>query len=210
MPENTAHATELASQYLSQVTGDLEHNIKEQDRITAELAVLQDQLVTLQQNHTVLVNMRQALGVPAEDRKPADAESAEAATVPSPRKKTASATANAPATGRRRPAKRAAARPSEAGKQAGKPAGPTLVELIHQQVVEQSEPRSAAEIAEAVRTAHTDRTIDTKVVRTTLENLVARSRVHRSKQGSSVFYTAADAPEQEAAATDEAQAESAG
>ncbi|MFF4895925.1 hypothetical protein [Streptomyces sp. NPDC001068] len=206
MPENTAHATELASQYLSQVTGDLEHNIKEQDRITAELAVLQDQLVTLQQNHTVLVNMRQALGVPDAPRQPADAESAEAATVPSPRKKTASATANAPATGRRRPAKKAAARPSEAGK----PAGPTLVELIHQQVVEQSEPRSAAEIAEAVRSAHTDRTIDTKVVRTTLENLVARSRVHRSKQGSSVFYTAADAPEQEAAATDEAQAESAG
>ncbi|UIX35698.1 hypothetical protein [Streptomyces sp. GQFP] len=32
-------------------------------------------------------------------------------------------------------------------------------------------------------------------MRTTLEGLVAKSHAHRTKQGSSVFYTAAAAPE---------------
>ncbi|MEU9456528.1 hypothetical protein [Streptomyces sp. NPDC048277] len=185
MPESTAHATELASQYISQVTSDLERNVKEQERITAELAGLQEQLATLQQDHTVLVTMQQALGVPAATPEPPSTSSA---AVPSPRKKTASAS------GTRRPAKKASAPQPEDKKTAG-PTGPTLVDLIHQHVADQSKPRSAAEIAEALRRAHTERTIDTKVVRTTLENLVAKSRLHRTKQGSAVFYTATAAPE---------------
>ncbi|MFD0392471.1 hypothetical protein ACFQ3Z_05325 [Streptomyces nogalater] len=36
-------------------------------------------------------------------------------------------------------------------------------------------------------------------MRTTLENLVARNGAHRSKQGSSVFYTVAAEPEPETA-----------
>jgi len=51
------------------------------------------------------------------------------------------------------------------------------------------------QITTALTQAHPDRTIKTTVVRTTLENLVAKSRVHRTKQGSSVFYTAAATPE---------------
>jgi len=43
----------------------------------------------------------------------------------------------------------------------------------------------------ALTQAHPDRTIKTTVVRTTVEGLVARSHAHRTKQGSSVFYTAA-------------------
>ncbi|MEU9348000.1 hypothetical protein AB0D74_43075 [Streptomyces sp. NPDC048278] len=183
MPENTTHTTELASQYISQVTGDLERNAKEQERITAELTSLQEQLATLQQDHAVLVNMQQALGVPGAP--PASAR-AENAVVPSPRKKPEPA-----ASGTRRPAKKATAQPP-AGK---KTAEPTLVELIRQHVVEQSEPRSAAEIAQVLRQVHTERNIGTKVVRTTLENLVAKSLIHRTKQGSSVFYTTSGAPE---------------
>jgi hypothetical protein len=38
---------------------------------------------------------------------------------------------------------------------------------------------------------------------------VAKGRVHRTKQGSSVFYTAAGAPQQEAAPTGEPQPETA-
>nr|WP_163017147.1 hypothetical protein [Streptomyces chartreusis] len=48
---------------MAQVTGVPEHNVKEQERIGAELTSLQEQLADLQHNHTVLVNMRQALGI---------------------------------------------------------------------------------------------------------------------------------------------------
>jgi hypothetical protein len=37
--------------------------------------------------------------------------------------------------------------------------------------------------------------VQTNVVRTTLEGLVAKSNAQRVKQGSSVYYTAPDAPE---------------
>ncbi|MFI1487980.1 hypothetical protein [Streptomyces sp. NPDC020747] len=47
----------------------------------------------------------------------------------------------------------------------------------------------------ALPQAHPDRTIKTTVVRTTVEGLVARSHAHRTKQGSSVFYTATTAPQ---------------
>lgn len=58
MPETTTPATELTSQYAAQVTGDLERNVKEQERITADIASLQQQLAALQHDHTVLVNTR--------------------------------------------------------------------------------------------------------------------------------------------------------
>ncbi len=63
MPESTTVATELTSQYITQVVGDLESNLKEQERIGADIAALQQQLTALQQDHSVLVNIQQALGV---------------------------------------------------------------------------------------------------------------------------------------------------
>ncbi|MFD8725613.1 hypothetical protein ACFV2H_48680 [Streptomyces sp. NPDC059629] len=200
MPESTVHTTELTSQYISQVANDLDRNVKEQERVTEELAALQEQLATLKRDHTVLVNMQQALGAPTTAPEPSHTDSA---VVPSPRKKPALASSA------RQPAKKAPAQGPRGKKTAGKSAQPKLVDLIHQYVAKQREPRSAVEIAEALRQAHTERTIDTKVVRTTLENLVAKSRVHRTKQGSSVFYTAANAPGQEAASTDKSQPETA-
>ncbi|MGW1878765.1 BlaI/MecI/CopY family transcriptional regulator [Streptomyces sp. NPDC001975] len=197
MPESTTsttHSTELTSQYISQVTSDLDRNVKEQERLKEELAALQAQLTTLQQDHTVLVSVRQALGVPVSSPEPADTEGA---VVPSPRKTTARATAAG------RETRKATTRGHQDQKTPATTAQPTLVELIHQHLTEQKEPRSAAEIAEALRQAHTERTIDTKVVRTTLENLVAKSRVDRTKQGHSVLYTAADTQEQTAAPQNE-------
>jgi hypothetical protein len=70
-------------------------------------------------------------------------------------------------------------------------AKPTLVELIRGHLEKQNEPRSAAEITTALTQAHPDRSVKTTVVRTTLEGLVAKSHAHRTKQGSSVFYTTA-------------------
>ncbi|WP_419668792.1 hypothetical protein [Streptomyces sp. 2-1] len=87
--------------------------------------------------------------------------------------------------------KKPAAEASSA-KAAGKP---SLVDLIRNHLKQQNEPRSAAEISSALTQAHPDRTIKTTVVRTTVEGLVAKSHAHRTKQGSSVFYTAATAPQ---------------
>ncbi|MEU9245298.1 BlaI/MecI/CopY family transcriptional regulator [Streptomyces sp. NPDC048385] len=198
MPESATHSTELTSQYISQVTSDLDRNIKEQERVKEELDALQTQLTTLQQDHTVLVSVRQALGVPVPSPEPADTE---AAVVPSPRKKTARASAAG------RQTKKATTRGPRDKETSAKTTQPTLVDLIHQHLTEQKEPRSAAEIAEDLRQTHTERTIDSKVVRTTLENLVAKSRVVRTKQGHSVLYTAADTQEQTAAPQNEVQSE---
>ncbi|MGA5900351.1 hypothetical protein [Streptomyces venetus] len=206
MSEPTTPATELASQYIARVTGDLETNVKEQERISTEIASLQEQLATLQRDHTVLVNMQQALGV---TRVPAE-PSAElpSVAVPAPRRKKAEAapdgkqkarkSTSAP---RKRSAKKSAAKTASSAKTAStaktasaaktaKATQPTLVELIRRHLAEQKEPRSAAEISAALGQAHPGRDITAKVVRVTLEGLVAKSQAERSKQGRSVFYTA--------------------
>ncbi|NEB20730.1 hypothetical protein G3I46_30240, partial [Streptomyces coelicoflavus] len=102
MSESTMQsATELASQYSVQVTDDLERNIKEQERVSTEIAALQQQLAALQHDHALLVNMQQALGITSPPQspapEPAPEPAAEAATVPAPR----DGTAPKPAPGRR-------------------------------------------------------------------------------------------------------------
>jgi len=184
MSETTTGVSGLTSQYATQVAGDLERNLKEQERVGADIAALQEQLATLQQDHAVLTNVQQALGVTSTPAEPA-------ATVPGSRKKAG-----------------ASARKSAAKKSSGTPATaqPTLVNIIREFLTAEGEPRSAAEITTALSERHPDRTIKTTVVRTTLEGLVARSHVQRTKQGSSVFYTA---PEGSAATTAEADQQSA-
>ncbi|GAA2483436.1 hypothetical protein [Streptomyces longisporus] len=209
MPENTTTSTELTSQYAAQVTSDLERNLKEQERISGEIAALQEQLTTLQHDHTVLTNMQQALGITLRPDKPATAP--EQATVPAPRKKAATRSSG---TAR---AKKSSAAPSRARtrKSASKApvadtptTQPSLVELIRQHLAGQSEPRSTAEVAAALDQAHPERGIKNTVVRTTLENLVARGQAQRTKQGSSVYYVAPDttsSQQQEEAQSEEAQ-----
>ncbi|WP_369394201.1 hypothetical protein AB5J72_46605 [Streptomyces sp. CG1] len=219
MPEPTTPVTELTSQYVSQVTNDLEHNVKEQERITDEIAALQDQLAALQHDHTILVSMQEALGVVTSVGAPATTE---APVVPAPRTQspTAPDTTSSTASGTRRAPKKTTAEQSEprkrttkkpsaakpaAKKAAGQTAQPTLVELVRRHLAEQQEPRSAAEVSEALGKAHPDREIQTKVIRTTLENLVARNGAQRTKQGSSVFYTLPIASEAAQAKAEESQ-----
>ncbi|MET7729288.1 hypothetical protein [Streptomyces mirabilis] len=195
---NSSHATELTSQYIAQVTGDLERNTKEQERIGLEIEALQEQLHALQHDHTVLVNMQQALG----DANPA--AEADTAGVPSvPHQASAEPKQSKPKkTASKKPAAKAPY--AKASTEATKP---TLVDLIRGHLKQETEPRSAAEISAALTQAHPDRNVKTTVVRTTLEGLVAKSHAHRTKQGSSVFYTtaatskpAAAEPQQEAVA----------
>lgn len=221
MTENTTVSSNLASQYAAQVTTDLERNVKEQERVSAEIAALQEQLAGLQRDHAVLTNMQQALGLSAALAETAPA--AEAPVVPAPRKKTASSAKKATATTKKAPATTKKAAASGKAKQprakkttataaaapgkgksgnetarkssatAAKTADqPTLVDLVRGHLGEVSEPRSAAEVASALGQVHPDRDIKTTVVRTTLEGLVAKGQAQRTKQGNSVFYTAPD------------------
>ncbi|MFE1025591.1 hypothetical protein ACFW5I_13640 [Streptomyces sp. NPDC058818] len=224
MSESTMQAaTQLASQYSVQVTDDLERNIKEQERISAEITALQQQLAALQHDHALLVNMQQALGITSPPAQPAT----DTAAVPAPR----GSAATEPAAGKRTRSRKAATTPKRAAapkpgakpasktdaapatkptaksstKAARKPAAkktstpvadrPTLVELVRNHLVEQSEPRSAAEVTTALGQANSGRTIKATVVRTTLEGLVAKNQAQRSKQGTSVYYTATETPE---------------
>jgi hypothetical protein len=234
MSEN-ASANELTSQYTAQVTADLERNTKEQERVSAEIAALQEQLTALERDHGVLVSIQQAIDsapTPAVTAESAPAvEPAAGVTVPAPRKKSAAASgtrkraqpkksASQPTASAEKPAarKRTAAKKDvvkkdvakndtakkeTAPKEAAKVAQPTLVDLVRGHLAQQSEPRSAAEVAAALGQTHPDRNVKTTVVRTTLEGLVAKAQAQRSKQGSSVFYTAADAPEATAPAQTE-------
>ncbi|MER6979544.1 hypothetical protein [Streptomyces carpinensis] len=193
-------ASGLTSQYAAQVAGDLERNVKEQERLSEEIAALQEQLAALQQDHAVLVNVQQALGVAGAPRTSAPEPAAVA--VPAPRKK------SAPATGAGRskqttkksaaPARKTADKKGSTPKAAGKSADsastrPTLVEIVRDYLTAQREPRSAAEITTELGQRHPERTIKTTVVRTTLEGLVAKNQAQRSKQGTSVFYTTGEA-----------------
>ncbi|MFJ6081405.1 hypothetical protein ACIQI8_08370 [Streptomyces sp. NPDC092369] len=166
----------MTSQYAAQVAGDLESNLKEQERVGADIAALQEQLATLQQDHAVLSNVQKALGVTSTAKASASSPRKTAkASAPSPRKR-------AGTTARKTAAKK--------GSGSSATAQPTLVSVIRDYLTAEGEPRSAAEITTALSERHPDRTIKTTVVRTTLEGLVARSHVQRTKQGSSVFYTA--------------------
>ncbi|MEU9633847.1 hypothetical protein AB0D80_05600 [Streptomyces tendae] len=262
MSESTMQsATELASQYSVQVTDDLERNVKEQERVSAEITALQQQLAALQHDHALLVNMQQALGITSPPSPSAPEPAApESAAVPSPRggaprssagkstrsKKatTAPKRAAAPKPSAKavsKPAAKKATKPAattttetaaktaektapkttaktadkapaktaektagkSAAKSAGKPAAkkaaareagrPTLVELVREHLAGQREPRSAAEVTTALGEAHSGRTVKTTVVRTTLEGLVAKNQAQRTKQGTSVYYTATEA-----------------
>lgn len=222
----TTNATALASQYATQVGSDLERNVAEQERIRAEIDALQEQLTALRHDHSVLMNISQALETTGS---PAEADStAQGATVPAPRTKSATASpktkqaaAKKSSAPRRRTedkkqprtedkkqkGKAAPAKASPAKAASAKPAEPTLVDLVCRHLTAQTEPRSAAEIATDLGQAHPDRGIKATVVRTTLENLVAKNRAQRSKQGKSVFYTAPDeaaAPEEKKPQPDQA------
>ncbi|GAA0639912.1 gamma-butyrolactone-binding regulator SlbR [Streptomyces thermocarboxydovorans] len=230
MSDNAASVTDLTSQYTAQVASDLERNVKEQERVSAEIAALQEQLAMLRRDHAVLVNMRQALESAAQraetdgggesgetSEEPAGSgqtagqdPQSRGAKVPAPRRKSGAkagagkqkrakrASSAAPAAARK-PARKSRTSKAEAKakteaasrtESAAKAGGPRLVDLVRQHLAEQQEPRSAAEIATALGQAHPGRSVKTTVVRNTLEALVARNQAQRSKQGTSVFYTA--------------------
>ncbi|MEU0412899.1 hypothetical protein ABZ307_34430 [Streptomyces griseorubiginosus] len=195
----------VTSQYLARVAEDLEQNLKEQERLGAEIAVLQSQLADLEADRTVLLSLQDALGAasapaaPAAGPTPAPTRADEDdATAPGPTEEAQPKKARAKKARAEKPT--AAPRKTVAKREAtpaksAEPRQPSLVSLARDFLTSQTEPRSAAEIAEALGRQHPDRNIKTTVVRTTLEGLVAKNLAQRNKQGSSVFYTAPDPTE---------------
>lgn len=192
MTDNPVTVTSVTSQYATQVAQDLELNTKEQERIGAELSALQAQLRILQDDQSVLHSIQKTLGSrPAstpttpETSLPQQASGKNTTTRRAPSKTAAKAPSAKKTTVQAKKEKTQGAEP----KSATASAQPTLIGLIHTHLDQQKEPRSAAEVTSALAEAHPQRTIKSTVVRTTLENLVAKSQAHRSKQGGSVFYT---------------------
>ncbi|MFE3626703.1 hypothetical protein [Streptomyces goshikiensis] len=209
--------TTLKSQYADKVTADLELNTAEQERIRDEIASLQERLTALEQDHELLIGMRAALGdtlavVPgprADKKTPTSAgakgrKTAASATTATPAKK-----APNKASANKTPAKKATVKkatpakatpakaiPAKATAKKADTSGETrapLTGLIHQHLSAQKEPKTAGEITQALAAAHPERLLNGNLVRTTTERLVARALVERSKQGSTVYYTAVPA-----------------
>ncbi|MFJ8802770.1 hypothetical protein [Streptomyces sp. NPDC102487] len=187
MSEVQTHSTDLAAQYVAQVEADLDRNAKEQARVSADLEALQAQLHALQHDHGVLVNIQQALNGRSASgvapMAPAKSEQGKARKV---------VTVAAKKSGRKQTT--ATKQTTKAAKTVTTSVGrPSLVALVRGQLEKENEPRSAAEITTVLAQAHPGRNIKATVVRTTVENLVAKSQAVRTKQGSSVFYSASAA-----------------
>jgi len=176
----------MTTQYAAQVTTDLEDNIREQERVRAELAALQEKLQDLLDDHTVLIAIRRTIAgeipVPEAEQPPAQTPTRD---IPEtgPGKETASTPRS------RRTGARVAA-VTQSGETPGGLAQPTLGALVRDHLADgPAEPRSTAEITRGLAAAHPDRGIKATVVRNTIEGLVAKGHVQRLKQGSSVYYT---------------------
>ncbi|WP_425840862.1 hypothetical protein [Streptomyces fractus] len=223
---DTTPQTELKSRYADRIRDDIAQNESELKRISGEISALQAQLGTLEENRALLESMLKSLGsgdvlpplpAPATEKAAGKAagkvprQKARDTTTPKPAQaKKARETAAAPAKAAKsaKPAKAAAAtKPTASAAPAAEktePQGSTLVELIVSQLGAETSPRSAAEITSTLQKAYPKREFSTKVVRNTLEALVAKARAERTRQQRSVFYVATPgsaAPAKEAADT---------
>lgn len=189
MAENHDETTSLRPLYAARLAEDLKRNAEEQERLSSEVAAIQEKLETLRQDQALLATMQEAL-VGAQDM--GDTAAAPTAKASLPHQATPVPQAGKQKTNRARKTTSAkktapAARTADAPKGAG---SPTLRDLVVSHLGGESEPRSALEVTDALIGAHPDRGIKLTVVRSTLEAMVAKGHVRRSKQGKSVFYSA--------------------
>ncbi|MEE1735041.1 hypothetical protein PUR49_00445 [Streptomyces sp. BE147] len=184
----TLPAPSVTDDYAQRVTKDLAENKGEQERVRAELARLQSELVELEKSEVLLTKMQEVLGGAPKPPTKKKGKS-KAAAVPAARSNSEMSTKKAQTSGRMAGAQKGAP-PRKSGE-------PTWLDRTTAYLAGQSEPKSAAEVTSALAEAHPERAVLAPVVRNALEQGVAQGRVERSKQGRSVFYTsiAAAAPE---------------
>lgn len=177
----TASPTDISANYAQRISDDLSANRGEQVRIRAELARLQDELISLEASEGVLVQIREVLDSSAS----AVTSSSETASVPSARRRKARkavggtmvSSPESPNTNSTRP----------------EPGRPTWRELVTEFLSGQREPKSSAEVTAALTEAYPQRQVQVAVVRNTLEHGVAHGLTERHRQGRSVFYSAVSA-----------------
>ncbi|MFK0216622.1 hypothetical protein ACIQWN_00360 [Streptomyces vinaceus] len=132
---------------------------------------------------------KETAGKPTVKKETAGKPTVKKATVKKAAAKPAAAKPTA-AGGKATAAKTAAKEPAKAKAVTSKEKQVPLTELIHRHLSGQAEPRTAREIAQALKAADPDRSVSDNLVRTTTERLVARSLAERVKQGATVYYTA--------------------
>ncbi|WP_189135029.1 BlaI/MecI/CopY family transcriptional regulator [Wenjunlia tyrosinilytica] len=196
MSDVLSKSQSLQAEYEARVAADLRQNEEGHERVTAQIASLQEELEVLRRDREMLVSMRNAVGTLAPEAtgeaatdqvESVEEEPKAKAQVPKPRrqgaKKAAPSRGRKSARGAKKDAKSSGADTADA-KEA--PQSSKLIELVEGCLVRQSGPMSAAEIAAAVATP--ERPVTVISVRTALEGLVRKAAAHRSKQGRSVYY----------------------
>ena len=189
----------LRPDYEARLATDLQQNQEEHERVTAQIAELNELLRTLEQDRAMLLSMQRA--VSAEDQpttdqaQPAGSGTATIEMAVSETASSAKGSAQVPAA-RKEPDGKKSRRTARAAttRAAKKPAGdtaaakPKATELVREYVAGVTEPKSAAEVAQAISTAHPSLKINANAVRMGLEALVAKGLAERVPQGRSVYY----------------------
>ncbi|WP_414719916.1 hypothetical protein [Streptomyces sp.] len=188
MTENTS-TSGISEDYAQRINDDLAANRSEQDQARAELTRLQDELIRLEEGEQILVKMQEVLGGAGKPAARKGGARKAATSVPAARRAKGAAAAPKEGTGaksRVRAAQRTSTGKAASPKEAGEP---TWRELVTGYLVDQREPKSAAEVTAALTEAHPKRPAQVTVVRNTLEHGVAQGLLERSKQGRSVYYS---------------------
>lgn len=195
MSENTS-TSGISEDYAQRINDDLAANRSEQDQARAELARLQDELIRLEEGEQILVKMQEVLGGAGKPVARKGSGRRAAASVPAARRAKGKTSAQKGESGSKSSAR--AAQQTPADRTTPKGAGePTWRELVTGYLVEQREPKSAAEVTAALTEAHPKRPAQVAVVRNTLEHGVAQGLLERSKQGRSVYYSPVSAADRQ-------------
>ncbi|MFF8481076.1 BlaI/MecI/CopY family transcriptional regulator [Streptomyces antibioticus] len=160
MSENQESTANLKPLYAARLAEDLERNTQEQEHLANEVIALNRKIEALRQNQILLLNMQRALtGTHTAD---------DGTSSPEPPAAVPQQADDAPT---------------------GHGATPTLRHLVVSYLSEEGAPRSALEVTAALAEAHKNRPVKITVVRSTLEAMVAKGHVRRTRQGRSVYYT---------------------
>ncbi|MEU6807729.1 hypothetical protein ABZ920_01625 [Streptomyces sp. NPDC046831] len=208
-------ANTIQDRYAQQVTTDLEKNRAEQQEVTAQLQTLHTRLEHLRLEETWLAGVQASLAGPggAQDSSPADdeadcgsSETPEQSSLPQQLGRTRKKAAQ-PAGGRRTAQKKTAAETATkkvtAKKTSAQAAGaksavsttttPVLGVLLKAIVDGHAgQPRTALEIGEELERRYPERARAVTIVRNTLERLVAKSEIERTRQKRTVLYSSTD------------------